>query len=151
MKNLILIPASVLLVAGACAQKNDQTAPDKVREAFTAKFQDVKQVEWSKESETEWEAEFKKEGVEYSAVFDETGNWIETEHEVKAKDLPAAVSATLTQQFADYKIEAAEIAEKGDGISYEVEIEKGEVAMEVVLREDGSVVSKEEIKEDNED
>ena len=48
----------------AIAQK---TPPTAVVAAFNKKFQDVKGVEWGKEKNGEWEAEFKNKGVEMSA------------------------------------------------------------------------------------
>lgn len=150
MRTIVLLPAA-LIVISACGQKNEEIVPKKVEEAFLKQFPNGDKVEWSKESDTEWEVDFKLEDVKYSAVFEQNGNWIETEHEIKAKQLPDLVKMTMEQHFSAYEIESAEIAEKEHGTFYELEIEKGEVMMEVVLNEDGSIVSKEKISEKDED
>ena len=83
----------------------------------------VKKVKWDKESDAEWEAEFKMDGMEYSANFLEDGTWKETEHEIEQKDIPDAVRATLDNELPGYEIEEAEISETVDGLTYEFEVE----------------------------
>jgi uncharacterized membrane protein YkoI len=124
--------------------------PQIVQSAFAKRFPSVKNVSWSREDASEFEAEFKNNGKEQSANFDANGNWLETETEIKKSDLPAAVQATLAKEFAGYKLEEAELTETSGGTRYEVELEKGESRYEVQLSEDGSVVKKEEKKEASE-
>ncbi|MDD3624004.1 MAG: PepSY-like domain-containing protein [Proteiniphilum sp.] len=125
----------------ACAQKN--TAPEKVLNAFTQKFPTAQKVKWDKENETEWEAEFKLMGEEYSANFTADGQWLETEYEIEKADIPANVKQTLDNEFAGYKIEEAEISETAKGKVYEFALEKGKTEMEVAISPDGQVVKKE--------
>ena len=142
------------LLVGATLMSCAQSTPAKVIEAFKAKFPNAKSVEWEKENDTEWEAEFKLNGVEYSANFGTDGTWKETEHEIKTKDLPQAVKNTLDTEFKGYEIEDAEMVETPSFNGYEVEIEKGEETMEVVLDKSGKVIKKkveEEEDEENED
>ncbi len=51
--------------------------------------------------------------------------------------------------FPGYDIEAAEISETQEGKVYEIEIEKGETKMEVVLDPSGTIVKKEVLKEND--
>jgi len=129
----------------------DDTAPEKVLNAFKIKFPTATNVEWEKENEKEWEAEFKMNGKEYSANFGADGTWMETEYEIDVKDLPAKVKATLDSQFKGYEIEGAERVETPTFKGYEVEIEKGETTMEVVLDESGKVLKKKIEEDEDED
>jgi uncharacterized membrane protein YkoI len=150
MKTLnLIVVAFAALSFTACAQKT--TAPENVAKAFTQKFPDAKSVKWDKENDTEWEAEFKLNGEEYSANFSTDGTWKETEHEIEKSDVPANVKQTLDSEFVGYKIEEAEISETAEGSVYEFELEKGETEMEVAISPDGKVVEKEVKAEEEED
>ena len=129
-----------------CAQHAE--APKLVNEAFVKKFPSAQKVKWDKESDTEWEAEFKMNGVEFSANFLEDGSWKETEHEIKLKEVPENIKGTLKTNFADYKVEEVEVSETEEGTVYEFELEKGDEEWEVAIDHNGTVVKKESIKED---
>ncbi|MDP5010682.1 MAG: PepSY-like domain-containing protein [Crocinitomicaceae bacterium] len=147
------IAMSALLIGFAivsCAQETASKIPTKVEDAFKSKFPNAKLVKWDRENDTEWEVEFKLDGVDYSANFSNEGAWKETEHEIKIKELPEAVQSTLSSEFSGYKIEEAETVESPDFSGYEVEIEKGEESMEVVFDQAGKVIKK-KIKEEEDD
>lgn len=152
MKNLMLI--TVLWVAfsmQSCAQKSDsKDVPEKVLSAFNAKFPDAKKVEWEMENVSEWEAEFKWSGKEYSANFSTNGEWRETEYEIKETEIPSNIRAILDQKFSDYEIEEAEVAEAPSGKSYEMEIEVGEEEYEVTIDTQGNLTKKKKSEENDE-
>jgi ribosome-associated toxin RatA of RatAB toxin-antitoxin module len=137
----------------ACAQK--QNVPEKVSKAFEQKFPTAQKVKWDKENESEWEAEFKMDGEEYSANFSTDGLWKETEYEIEESAIPAIVKQTLESEFAGYEIEEAEISETAEGIVYEFALENDDQEMEVAIAPDGTVKKKdvktEEKEEDEED
>lgn len=139
------------LLVGTTLMSCAQSTPAKVTEAFKTKFPNAKSVKWEKENDTEWEAEFKLNGVDYSANFGTDGTWKETEHKIKSKDLPQAVKNTLATEFTGYEIEDAEMVETPSFNGYEVEIEKGEETMEVVLDKSGKVIKKKIEDDENED
>jgi len=145
----LMVVAFAVISFTACAQK--QSVPDNVKNAFTQKFPNAQKVKWDKENETEWEAEFKLNGEEYSANFTSDGIWKETEHEIEASAIPANVKQTLDDEFAGYKIEEAEISETAEGTVYEFALEKDEQEMEVAISPDGAVKKKEVKKEEDED
>jgi hypothetical protein len=149
MKTSILICLVILVSGLANAQKlKEAEVPEVVKKAFNEKFKNVKEVKWSKESPTEFEAEFEAGKQEQSANFDNTGKWLVTETEIKTAELPQAVHASIAKEFAGYKIEEAEKAETSDkGSFYEVELKNGKVKYEVQLSADGKVLKKEEMKE----
>lgn len=152
MKNPMLI--TVLLVAFSMqsyAQKSDsKNVPEKVLSAFNAKFPDAKKVEWEMESDSEWEAEFKWNGKEYSANFSTDGEWRETEYEIKESEIPSNIRVILDQNFSDYEIEDPEISETSTGKSYEMEIEAGEEEYEVTIDTKGNLTKKKESEEKDE-
>lgn len=153
MKNkkvIIGLPLAALLGLTLFAFTSNRSVPLRVKAAFVKKFPHVKKVKWDKESDAEWEAEFKMDGMEYSANFLEDGTWKETEHEIKIKDIPDTVKATLNSEFAGYEIEEAEISETVDGLTYEFEIEKGEEELEVAIDAQGKVTYKIAMEEDQE-
>lgn len=144
----------VSLIGGlAQAQKlKENEVPKAVKESFVKRFPKAKEVKWSKESATEFEAEFEIDETGQSVNFDQAGKWLVTETEIKSSQLPAAVQATITKEFAGYKIEEAEKAETSDkGMFYEVELEKGELNYEVQISSEGKVLKKTEKKEKGED
>jgi len=133
----------------ACGQSGTNV-PEKVKTAFSAKFENAKKVKWDKENDSEWEAEFKMDGKKYSANFDLDGNWMETEYEIEKSEIPVAVQATLNLDFLGYKIEEAEVSETTEGKFYEFEIEKGKTEKEITIDESGKVVKDEATSEDEE-
>ncbi|QHI36154.1 hypothetical protein IMCC3317_15130 [Kordia antarctica] len=149
MKSLKIILAAFLICTLVAFTSGGDKAPQKVKQAFAKKFPTAKKVKWEKENDSEWEAEFKMNKVEYSANFLENGTWKETEHEIEEKAIPKNVKAALMTVFPGYEIEEAEISETKDGMVYEFEIEKGEIEMEVAINSSGKVVKQEVKKEDN--
>lgn len=146
-KIMFLMLGSVLVLSQACAQTN---VPNEVTTAFSQKFPTAKKVTWDKENETEWEAEFKMDGKEYSANFSSEGIWQETEYEISKSEIPAAVKQTLDTEFAGYKIEESEISETATGKVFEFIIEKKDNELEVVITSDGKVIKKEVKTEEDE-
>ncbi len=148
MKILGMITAMALTISMvSCATAQD--APQKVKDAFSNKFPTAKSVKWSKESNNEWEAEFKMNGTEYSANFTEAGEWKETEHEIAMKDVPQTVQNSLKTSYAGYKVDEPEMSETSEGMVYEFEMKKDGQKREVALDSQGKVIKK-EMKEDSE-
>lgn len=148
MKYTMLFFVLALSSGYAQAQKlKESEVPVAVKSAFAKRFPAVKHATWSKEDVTAFEAEFEVNHLEQSANFDAAGTWLATETEIKKGDLPSAVQATLSKEFAGYKIEEAEKAETSTGVFYEVEVEKGKTTYEVQISLEGKVLSKKEEKE----
>jgi hypothetical protein len=138
MKKSIMMPLLLGFGVMSCAQ----STPSAVKSTFAKKFPNAKSVEWEKENDSEWEAEFKINEVEYSANFSNDGTWKETEHEIKESELPNAVKNTLDNQFGDYKVEEVELIETPEFSGYEIELEKGEETIELVIDNSGKVLKK---------
>lgn len=151
---IILTFATGLLAIAACNNTDSEetnATPQLVVTSFNEKFPDANSVEWEKENENEWEAEFKLNNINYSANFLNDGTWKETEHEIEVQSLPESVQSTLKNDFSRYKIEETEITETPDYTAYEVEIEKGGSTMEVVIDSEGKVLKKKEAEDEEDD
>jgi putative PepSY-like beta-lactamase-inhibitor len=132
---------------------NKTEVPRVVKEAFAKKYPDAQKVKWEEEEEGEYEAEFKLMGKEMSANFKADGTWLETEVEIKTKDLPQTVKDAIATQFSGYKIEEAEQLETPDSpLSYEVSLEneKDDVELTAVFSVDGILLKKKVEDEDDE-
>ena len=148
-KSISLMFGALGILVTSCAQ--DDKVPGNINDAFNFKFPEAKLIKWDKESDKEWEAEFKMNGAATSANFDLNGLWLVTETEIKTGDLPETIKEVLSLKFDGYKIESAEKVEKPDFSGFEVEMEKGESMIELVLDESGKIVTKEMIDEGDED
>lgn len=151
MKQIVLVCVASLVWGAIHAQKLKETeVPEAVKLSFVKNFPTIKSVKWSKESESEFEAEFKNGSLEQSANFDAAGTWLVTETEIKKSELPPLVQAAIKKEFDGFKIEEAEKVETPEGVTYEVELEKGKVTYGVEFAAEGKVLKKEEKKEDDE-
>ena len=149
MKNIfiLLVVFSISLVP-AFSQKS---APENVRKEFAKKYPAAQSVKWDSEETNEWEAEFKINGTEMSASFDNKGVWLETENEIRAKDLPASVTNSIAKDFAGFKTGEISANETPQMKGYEVELKKGESSFEVIFDNSGKVIKKTELKKEKED
>ena len=115
------------------------------------KFPAAQNVKWGKEEDNEWEAEFKMNGKEMSASYDNSGKWLETETEISSKDLPATISAAIKIEFSGYKTGEMSLVENPVLNGYEIALKKGESSLEVIFDINGTVLKKTVLKEDYED
>ncbi|WP_268036196.1 PepSY-like domain-containing protein [Algoriphagus sp. PAP.12] len=133
----------------ACdSEKSNKEVPMTVKEAFGSRFPEAKNVEWGRENEEEWEAEFSLEGHEYSSNFSNSGDWLETETEVAIDEIPADIINLLNQEFTDYDLEFSERVESPEGIAYEFGIEVDEDEYEVLIDSRGKIEKKIENESD---
>ena len=135
MKKLIILLAFALPLS-MMAQK----APVAVTKAFAAKFPNVKKVDFDKEKSGEYEAEFKVNGVEMSANFTATGEWVETETEIPVAQLPAAVVTAIKKGHPNAKTVGAAKIETAKGMKYEADLKEGMKKSEVLYDASGNLV-----------
>ena len=147
MKKSIFVIAVLAISLVACSQ----TPPKPVTDNFNSKFAGATKVKWDQEEENEWEAEFKMNGHEMSASFDNAGKWLETESELKKSDLPESVLSAVNLEFDGWKIEGIEKLESPEFTGFELSVEKGKQEFEVQVSVDGKIISKKEVDEEDED
>jgi hypothetical protein len=145
----LIIFAVILMTFSACGQSGKDVPAD-VATAFSQKFPNASNVKWGKESDKEWEAEFKLDGKEYSANFDNSGIWAETEYEININEIPAAVKAALDKDSAGSRIEESAVTETKDGKAYEFIIIKNKNETELAIDMNGGIIKKDQIKEEGE-
>jgi hypothetical protein len=146
----LVFAAATLISITACAQ-NAKDLPAKVKTSFEQKFSGAQKVKWGKENATEWEAEFTLSGKEYSANFNADGTWLETEYKISEKEIPVAVTKTLSKEFPGYKLLESEVSETAKGKVFEFEVQTGKTKMEVAVSADGTLIKKKPVKEKGEE
>lgn len=145
MKNLmVLVLAFTFLSSAAFSQKNP---PENVKKEFLKKYAAAQSVKWDSEEKNEWEADFSMDGKKMSAVFDDSGKWIESETTITEKELPAPVVSTLNKDFQGYKKGSIDIFEDTRIKGFEISLKKGDKSLEVIIDANGKVVKKEEGEE----
>jgi hypothetical protein len=148
MKSLLILIAALSMVSViAFSQKNP---PENVKREFSKKYALAQSVKWDSEEKNEWEAEFKMNGKNMSASFDNSAKWIESETEIIEKELPASVVSTLNKDFQGYKKGHIEIFENAEMKGFELELKKGEISIEVIIDNTGKILKKTDIKEEDE-
>jgi hypothetical protein len=152
MKKLLTLVVCFVIVVGVSAMnQKDEKIPAAAKSGFAAKFPTVQKVKWSIEKPGEFEAEFKLNGEEASALVDAKGNLIETETEIEESELPETVKAALIKDFVGYKLDEIEKATDAKGVvTYEMEASKGKDKLEISFDAIGKLLAKEPLKEKKE-
>lgn len=150
MKNQFYLGMALLgLFFQACDSKgSDSEVPQAVKAAFEVRFPDAKNVDWDKENDQEWEAEFSWKAHDYSSNFSNSGEWKETETEIKPDEVPADIMDLLNNEFPEYELEYSERVESPSGMAYEFGIEVGEDEYEVLIDSQGKIEKKVETESD---
>ncbi|GEO07471.1 hypothetical protein AAE02nite_51350 [Adhaeribacter aerolatus] len=133
--------AAILCSSGlvACSQDvNPKKVPALVKNALQLKFPDAVDIEWEKHKKL-FEADYDVAATEYAALIDASGKIIMTKKEILVTELPAAISATIQKNFADYEVNDLEQIEKDGAIFYQVELEKRNKALKQVFTADGNI------------
>ncbi|MDD4637345.1 MAG: PepSY-like domain-containing protein [Bacteroidales bacterium] len=115
---LVAVSAVAFAISEGCEKKTE--VPAVVKTAFEKQYPGLK-AEWSEEDGC-FEAEFKQNKKEMSAVYDAQGVLQETEEEITVNELPKAVTDYVNANKSG-KIKEAAIITKPDGtVNYEAEI-----------------------------
>ncbi|WP_046758229.1 MULTISPECIES: PepSY-like domain-containing protein [Kordia] len=148
MKIKLLTNVFICLLFLSCDEKEvkQTNAPKTVQEAFLSKFPSATKIEWEKENDTEWEAEFEMNTTKYSANFGLDGSWRETEHEIEVSEISKEILSNLKAEFPNYNIDEIEISETPSVTLYEFSLKKGDAELEVSINLEGKIVGT--IKED---
>lgn len=107
--------------------------PKAVMQTFRQMYPDVTS-QWERERGI-YDAEWKDGTVEFEAWFKADGTWMMTKQDMLPTSIPAAVTAYISDNYPDYKIDDAYYIETPDGTYYLVEIEK-QGARDIYLRLD---------------
>lgn len=115
--------AAALAINAASAQKlSSSKVPAAVRNAF-AKAYPGQAVKWEKEG-NKYEAGFKQNGADISVLYTAGGEMTESETDIKANALPAAVISYVKSNRKGKEIkEAAKITTAAGVVTYEAEVD----------------------------
>lgn len=147
MKKFSILLAGFLTVGLlSCQEKKDDKkgkneVPKAVEMAFQKKYPGENDPDWKQDDHGYWESHFKKNGEKYRADFNADGTWVETENDIKKKNLPKAIKKAIKKNYSDYEITEVEHvmnAEKGE--FYDVEFKRKGKNKDVMFKKDGSEI-----------
>lgn len=142
MKTLLSVLALTIVMAHQCHSQDikNKEVPSVIKNSLSKNFS-INDADWNKEG-AHYEAAFEQKGTEISVLFDNAGNIIETEKEIRQDELPPSVLDVLKKEYASYKLEeAARIDAKG-AITYEAELEKANDSFDLIFDSHGKVLNK---------
>ncbi len=137
MKHLLYAIFTIISLT-ACSQT--KKVPQNILNVFSHKFPDAKEIEWGKEDENTWEAEFELSDKDMSANFNIRGVWLETETELTKKDLPKVIKNVISTDYKGYKIKEMGFTETPNYKAFEVEVKKGAKVIELVIDGSGKII-----------
>ncbi|MBA4055893.1 MAG: hypothetical protein C0490_14360 [Marivirga sp.] len=147
MKTTIVLLGLGFAITQANAQKvNANDVPVDIKNSLKKNYT-AKNMGWDKEG-ANYEANFEQKGTAISVVFDGMGSILETEREIKKSELPANVLDALKKDYADFEMEEAARIETDGVFTYETQIEKGKMSLELIFDADGKLIKKETKKKD---
>lgn len=128
-----------------CSNLPEGGIPEVVESAFKAKYPKAKNVSWEKDSHGYFEAKFEIRNQKYRADFSADGSWVETEANIKFKDLPEAVQDAVEREYdKDDIVEIEQVDSATKGIFYDVEIdEKGKKKIDIEYDALGRIIGTE--------
>lgn len=116
-------------------------APKVVQLAFEQKFPNAGSVKWDKENAHEYEASFSWNGLNYSANFKDSGEWLETESPLEFGQLPTAVQSAVNASWKSDKIKTVcKIINSKGQTKFEIELKKGLLIKEIFYDEKGTEI-----------
>lgn len=122
-KNLMIACFCLSFGISASAQKiKESEVPAAVKASFSKQYPGIT-AKWEKE-DGNFEAGFKKDSKEMSAIYQANGMMMESELSIKESELPAAVLNYVKVNYKDKKIkESAKITKADGSINYEAEVD----------------------------
>ncbi|MDX1462841.1 MAG: PepSY-like domain-containing protein, partial [Marinirhabdus sp.] len=98
--------------------------------------------EWEVDSHGNYEAHFKKKGEKYRADFSEDGYWIETENDIKIKELPEPIREKIDELYFMYTISEVERVDHFEkGLFYDVEFKQKVKNKDIEFNSEGNQIN----------
>lgn len=121
----ILVGLMLCITVGAMAQKS--IAPEAAKAAFAKAYPNATKIKWEKE-DGNFEVTFVINGNEISAIYTAKGVLQEVEQEMKASELPAAVTTYMKDHYKGMKVTSgAKITKSDGGVNYEAAVKGKDV------------------------
>jgi hypothetical protein len=144
LRGLPLCAGFLLLAPPLSAQAlRSSQVPSSVRQGYASKFPGTRTTEWKLKPDRRYEAEFELKGVGIAAKFDSTGAWLETESDIKARQVPPAVREAITTGFIGYKIiERQRLEPRAGPTLYEIHLENAKEVLKTQFDSSGHLVAR---------
>lgn len=130
IKSLIILGLLGLFSSPLFAQ------PEVVLNSFAERYSVAENVTWEKEGDY-WKAEFEVRDREGEAIYKPDGEWVQTEIELKAEELPDAVTAAMQKDFPGYELKETQSVTAPGTYWFEIEMVKGDKEKEVAYSAEG--------------
>jgi len=148
MKSLTLIftissTIFIIMIMVSCNKEStlkSDKIPSAIQNSFRTAHAEVKDESWEKDGDY-FEAEYDKNGMEQTILYDNSGNVIRTESEISNKDIPSTIGSYVLDYYKGYRIVDAATIIKSDGSFYKIEIKKGNSEQEFLFDMEGNFVS----------
>ena len=123
MKKFLFVALAAILTTCSFGQKTSKdNIPQVVKDALKKSFSTAQNEKWEKENQN-FEAEFKFNHDEVSALFSPEGKLLETEVEIAIGELPSSVVNYITKNLSGKQIkEASKITDAAGKVSFEAEV-----------------------------
>ncbi|ARS37228.1 PepSY-like domain-containing protein [Pontibacter actiniarum] len=123
----------------ACDNDDDvkpDDVPVAVKDTLVNTFPNAQNIEWDKKGE-DYEADFDQDTVEYDALLNASGALLMHKYDIAEAALPEEVKASITQNYAGYRVDDAEVVDRAGALYYQVDLEKDNSEEKLVLSADG--------------
>jgi hypothetical protein len=148
MKKIMALLSACLLISlmGYTQNIPPDEVPAPIKQAFAKKFPAATSVKYEM-LKNDHEVTFNDKGVEMAADYNSSGEWLETETEIKESDLPKEVIASVAKNFAGYKIsEVVKVETKNKGLIYQIDLKIDKVGFEARFSPKGNVLKSTPLK-----
>lgn len=128
MNRLLAFFILLFSVSSVSAQKlKEDKVPELVRASFQKLYPDIRRPKWELDKGN-YEAEFRMDGAEQSALFDSSGTFLQMEIEIRESELPQPIKDYLQKNYAGQKVsEATRITKANGDVLFEVGIKGREL------------------------
>ncbi|WP_162426252.1 SdiA-regulated domain-containing protein [Pontibacter pudoricolor] len=121
--SLYAFTLAVVMAGTACDPIWDNTkVPEAVKVQFADRYPTIKQADWDNENGN-FEAEFKVNGLERTALFSPDGKLLSYTEEIDQRHLPNVILQQVQAQYANYRIDEAHRVQQNGNANYVVELE----------------------------
>lgn len=143
--SILALAVCGMLAFTSCDDDDNNYTPDQtITKAFDTKYPNAGRVEWETKNGYEV-ADFRFEGNETEAWFDNTGKWLMTKTEINYGQLPEPVRTSLEQsEYSGWKRSDIDKVERLVGSTtttvYVIEVEQGNQEVDLYYTPDGVLI-----------
>jgi hypothetical protein len=144
MKRIIVLMSAFLLIClmGFTQRITPEKVPVQVKKAFATKFPAATDAKFELMNNY-YKVVFNDKGVGTSANYSPIGKWLTTETSISESDLPEEVSASISKDFADFKISTVTKVESPDKpLFYTMDLKKDKEGYNAQFSPKGDVLKK---------